>query len=389
MASASMRGSGKVRGLWSQHPCNPGPSLSRLGWTLTWLFLFSLPAFPHAGNVSYSQFTVQDREVRVEIQILVKELLLAVPLDGNQDGAVDPRELEASRELLTGYLREKLEIFSVAKRLPLRVESFEVRLRAVVDSEPLPFLFAQLVFESPRPLTQFRIRCHLLDEVDIRHDNFAKIDLHGFIRPFVFTPSNAFVYRGGKGQSVQVASSAWGTFYSFGVLGVEHIFTGYDHMLFLIGLVLVATAFAPTVKVVTAFTIAHSVSLALAALRVVQVPSSLVEAVIALSIMYVACENFFSWFPVKRWIISFGFGLVHGLAFAQALEILHLPRIQFVTALFSFNVGIEIAQVVIVALIFPFILAMAKAPWRLRAVQGFSFLIFWCGTLWLAQRTFW
>ncbi len=372
----------------AQRHCRRGQTSLCLTWTAAWLFVFPVLAFSHAGNVSYSQVIVQDTAVRQQVQILVKELTLAVPLDANRDGTVDQGEVDAARETLTGYLRQKIELFSGEVRLPLRVESLEIRQESVVDSEPLPFLFAQLVFESPHPLTEFRMRCHLLDEVNIRHDNFAKINIGGVVRPFVFTPSNAFLYRGGTARGVQMPSSHWKTFYSFGKLGTEHIFTGYDHILFLIGLLIVASRFGHTVKVVTAFTIAHSLSLTLAVLRVVQVPSRLVESVIAVSIMYVTFENVFSWFPVKRWMISFGFGLVHGLAFAQALEVLHLPRLQLVTALFSFNVGIEAAQVVIVALTFPVIFATAKASWRLRAVQGLSIVIFCCGTLWLVQRAF-
>ena len=345
-------------------------------------------AFSHAGNVSYSQIIVSDHELRQEVQILVQELLLALPIDANKDGTLEQGELEASRAILTDYLQKKIEVFSEGARLPLRVESLEVRKESVVDSDPSPFLFAQVVFASPRPLTEFRMRCHLLDEVNIRHDNFAKITIGGVVRPFVFTPANAFEYRGGVARSVALSSSHWATFLNFGTLGLKHIFTGYDHMLFLVGLLLVATRFGHTVKVVTAFTIAHSFSLTLAALRVVQIQTRLVESFIALSIMYVTFENVISWFPVRRWLISFGFGLVHGLAFAQALEVLHLPRPQLVTALFSFNVGIEVAQVVVVALTFPLIFAMAKAPWRLRAVQTLSIVIFACGTLWLVQRAF-
>ncbi len=352
------------------------------------LLLFCASAFSHAGNVSYSQIIVQGHEVRQQVQILMQELLLAVPLDANKDGRVDQGELDAGRERLTAYLEQKIEVFSEDVRVPLRMESLEIRKASVADSEPLPFLFAELIFESPRPLTAFRVRCHLLDEVNIGHDNFAKINVGGDVRPFVFTPTNAFEYRSGEARSIQVSSSYRKTFSNFGKLGIQHIFTGYDHMLFLIGLLLVATRFGHTVRVVTAFTIAHSFSLTLAALRVVQVSPRLVESLIALSIMYVTFENVLSWFPVKRWMISFGFGLVHGLAFAQALEVLHLPRPQLAAALFSFNVGIEVAQVVVVALTFPVIFAMAKASWRLRAVQGLSIFIFGCGTLWLVQRAF-
>ncbi|TDI14757.1 MAG: HupE/UreJ family protein [Acidobacteria bacterium] len=356
------------------------------------LFIFLFPAlgFPHAGNVSYSQITVEETEIRQEIQILVKELLLAVPLDTNQDGKVDPGELQAGRELLTDYLRQKVEVISRDVDLPLRVESLDIGEQEVVDrSEPELFLFAQLVFPSPHPLREFTMRCHLLDAVDIRHHNFAKIHFGGFSRPFVFTPSNTFVYEGGRGRSAQFVAGLGETLYSFGRLGAEHIFSGYDHILFLIGLLLVATRFSNILTVVTAFTLAHSFSLALAALQWVEVASRIVEPLIALSIMYVALENFFSWFPAKRWLISFGFGLIHGLAFAEGLQVLELPPPQFITALLSFNVGIEVAQVIIVALTFPAILAMAKASWRPRAIQGLSSVLFCLGALWLIQRLFW
>ena len=258
----------------------------------------------------------------------------------------------------------------------------------VDDQEELePFLFAELVFESPNLVGAFSMRCRLLDDVDIRHDSFAKIEIGGRSRPFVFTPYNTFVFDPGGGRTItRLAPDLWATFNNFALLGAEHIFSGYDHILFLIGLLLVAARFAETVKVVTAFTIAHSFSLALAALEIVEVSSRIVEPFIALSIMYVAAENFFSWFPVQRWMISFAFGLIHGLAFAQGLQVLNLPKAQFVTALLSFNVGIEMAQVLIVAVTFPLFLAAAKVPWRLRAIQGLSAVLFLLGTLWLIER---
>jgi len=363
--------------------------LCLLGSTL-FILLFPALGFPHAGNVSYSQITVEGTRLRQEIQILVEELLLAVPFDSNQDGAVSQGELDAARERLSAYLSQKVEVTSGDVDLPLRIEALRIVQREVEDSsEPLSFLLAQLVFESPHPLTEFKIRSHLLDQVDIRHHNFAKINISGLSRPFVFTPSNTFVYEGGMGRSAQFVPGLGETLYNFGRLGADHIFSGYDHILFLIGLLLVATRFADILKVVTAFTIAHSFSLALAALQWVEVASRMVEPFIALSIMYVAFENFFSWFPAKRWLISFGFGLIHGLAFAQGLQVLKLPPPQFIAALLSFNVGIEVAQVIIVALTFPAILAMAKASWRPRAIQGLSSVLFCLGALWLIQRVLW
>ena len=133
----------------------------------------------------------------------------------------------------------------------------------------------------------------------------------------------------------------------------------------------------------------YSVALVLAAFKIVEVSVGIVEPMIALSIMYVAAENFFSWFPLKRWMISFGFGLIHGLAFAQGLQMLDLPRAQFAMALLSFNLGIELAQVMIVAIAFPALMLMAEAPWRERTIRALSLVIFCLGTTWLVERVFW
>ena len=358
-------------------------------WTLTLVFLFPAAVFPHAGNVSYSEITVENLQIRHEIQILVEELEEAVPLDTDGDGTITSDELEEAREDLADYLSQKVEVESWNVAIPLRLEGLEILQREVVDADEdtLPFLRVELVFESPHLLSQFQIRCHVLDEVDIRHDNYAKITVFGSERPFVFKPWNTFVYERGQGRSEAFIPSMWSTFYSFGMLGGDHIFTGYDHMLFLIRLLLVATRFLTTVKVVTAFTVAHSVSLVLAAFKIVQVSPGIVEPIIALSIMYVAAENFFSWFPMKRWLISFGFGLIHGLAFAQGLQMLDLPRAQFITALLSFNIGIELAQVMVVVVAFPLLMLMAEAPWRLRVIRGLSVVLFVLGSAWLVERT--
>ncbi|MEE8349362.1 MAG: HupE/UreJ family protein [Acidobacteriota bacterium] len=363
----------------------------RFFWTLIFLVCFPVLGFSHAGNVSYSQITVENLQIRHQIEILLEELEEVIPLDTDRDGVITSEELEAVRDELADYLARKVEVESWEVAIPLRLESLEIREREVIDadSDTLPFLWVELIFDSPHLLSQFKIRCHVLDEVDVRHDNLAKITVFGVERPFVFKPWNTFVYERGRGRAEQVFPSLWSTLHSFGMLGGEHILTGYDHMLFLIGLLLVATRFLTTVKVVTAFTVAHSVALVLAAFKLVEVSVGIVEPMIALSIMYVAAENFFSWFPLKRWMISFGFGLIHGLAFAQGLQMLDLPRTQFAIALLSFNVGIELAQVMIVAVAFPALMLMARAPWRDRTIRVLSLVLFVMGTVWLVERVLW
>jgi hydrogenase/urease accessory protein HupE len=149
--------------------------------------------------------------------------------------------------------------------------------------------------------------------------------------------------------------------------GIEHIFLGYDHIAFLIAIVLWARRLWPVIKIVTAFTIAHSITLSLAALQIVVIPSSIIEPAIAASIVYVAVENFFSRDIDRRWRDTFCFGLIHGFGFASALQEFGLPRGAVVPALGAFNLGVEIGQVAIVSVVIPTLIGL---DWLVAASRG-------------------
>jgi hydrogenase/urease accessory protein HupE len=151
--------------------------------------------------------------------------------------------------------------------------------------------------------------------------------------------------------------------------GVEHIFLGYDHIAFLIAVVLWARRLWPVIKIVTAFTLAHSITLSLAALEIVVIPSAIVEPAIAASIVFVAVENFFSRDVDRRWRDTFGFGLIHGFGFASALQEFGLPRGQLVPALASFNLGVELGQVAIVSLVVPALILLDRLVAAARGVR--------------------
>ena len=175
------------------------------------------------------------------------------------------------------------------------------------------------------------------------------------------------------------------------VSGVEHIWIGYDHIAFLIALLLWARQLWPVVKVVTAFTIAHSITLALAVLDIVSIPGNIVEPLIALSIVWVAAENFFSENVGRRWKVTFALGLVHGFGFAGVLRDFGLPPDALGLALASFNIGVEIGQVAIVAVAVPILLGVDRlmnVATRSRAlVVSLSLVIAAMGLYWLADRT--
>ncbi|HVY06128.1 MAG TPA: HupE/UreJ family protein [Burkholderiales bacterium] len=183
-----------------------------------------------------------------------------------------------------------------------------------------------------------------------------------------------------------VASRGAGSFFP---LGIEHILTGYDHLLFLLALMLCGGGFVSLLKIITAFTVAHSITLALAALDLVVLPSAFVESVIALSIAYVAFENLLPRFAAsRRWAVSFVFGLMHGFGFSSVLREIGLPKENLLLSLLNFNLGVEVGQLTIVALAAPILLRFRNRSWEPHAVTAISAVIFITGLVLFIERAF-
>ena len=184
------------------------------------------------------------------------------------------------------------------------------------------------------------------------------------------------------------ASTASGSgFATFLGLGFEHILIGYDHLLFLFALLLVPATLASTVRIVTAFTLAHSVTLALAALDLLRLPSALVEASIAASIAYVAAENLWARNPLSRRAgVTALFGLVHGCGFASVLRDIGLPTDGLWRALFGFNLGVELGQLAVVLLIVPALRGLGRLPASRHVVPALSVLVCAAGLALVVDR---
>jgi hypothetical protein len=172
-------------------------------------------------------------------------------------------------------------------------------------------------------------------------------------------------------------------------LGIEHIVTGFDHILFLFALMLRGGRIGSLLGIVTAFTVAHSITLGLAVLGIVRPPAWLIEPLIAASIAYVACENIFlQRAPSRRWLVSLLFGLVHGFGFAGALLELELPREGLFRSLLFFNLGVEAGQAMIIALLFPALALLSRFAWEKRAVTVISSVILVAAVGLVVDRTF-
>jgi hydrogenase/urease accessory protein HupE len=173
-------------------------------------------------------------------------------------------------------------------------------------------------------------------------------------------------------------------------LGVEHILTGYDHLAFLLALLLGGGSLRRNAKIITSFTVAHSLTLAFATLGLISIPAAIVEPVIAASIVFVGLENLFRRRVAARWLVTFVFGLVHGLGFASALRELGIGGLGVRAAipLVSFNLGVELAQVAIAALVLPLVWRLERrADFAPKYVPALSLAITFAGVYWFLIRT--
>jgi hypothetical protein len=244
----------------------------------------------------------------------------------------------------------------------------------------------ELNYRCPRPVTDLKIISTAFLDFDESHTQFVRLAppsdprqaLHQavlnethreFHVPDVKTAGPATVERG----------------LAFGKLGIEHLLTGYDHILFLLT-VIVGLSFIESIKAVTSFTIAHSITMALAFLGAVSLSPAVVEPLIAATIVYVAVENIVRTEVRRRWLWTFAFGLVHGLGFVDALKLITVSRSELVLSLFSFNIGIELAQLAVVGLALLLLRVLRKLPSFPRWQRVFSALVGLLGLVWLVQR---
>jgi hydrogenase/urease accessory protein HupE len=342
-----------------------------------WLAISILGPRLHAHTISltYAEVTVDERQVVWSLKAPVPELDLLLGLDENHDGQVDTSEISRSQDKVRQYVLSKLGVLDNGREVPGSIGG----LQLWTDPDGHPFVQMEAVFAAPAAgFGKITLRCDMLRDVVSSHQTLAKITAGG--------ESLDFVFQNGRSFEVNANPSLFQTVLQLVRMGILHIFTGYDHIAFLLGVVLIGGSFKTILKIVTSFTVAHSMTLALAAFRLVELPSRLVESGIALSIVYIAVENLFFEKFDRRWIVTFFFGLVHGFGFASALQEVHLSRHLLATALFSFNLGVEVGQICIVAVMLPCLLYISRLQFNTLIIKGCSAVIFVLGSFWLWQR---
>lgn len=367
---------------------------THLGALMLWIIMPTLPAFAHKLSDSYLTLSIEADRTDGRWDIALRDLDYAIGLDADDDGQLTWGEVRSRLPAIHDYVFSRLAV-------SMGEATCAGRPTADLLDHHTDGTYAVLKFslDCPHPTLRMDINYNLLFDVDPQHRGLAQIVSGEGVTGVIFSPEHAQ-------QSVRVgASRPWGTLLSYAHEGVHHIWSGIDHLLFLMALLLPSVlrrrdgvweavpAFRPaliqTAAVVTAFTVAHSITLTLAALDLVRLPARLVESAIAASVVLAALNNMVPLVSERRWVVALGFGLLHGFGFAGALADLGLPPNATVAALAGFNLGVEAGQLLIVALFLPIAYGFRRMRiYQRGVVAAGSCSIAALALCWLIERAF-
>lgn len=367
-------------------------------WLLLALALMLLaPAWAHKPSDSHLQLQAEGDTVRVRWDIALRDLDFVLQLDRDGNGELTWGEVRQRSDDIHAHALQKLSLSSAGRACPLKAAG-PLQLDRHSDGT---YAVLSLTATCDRLERSLKLRYALLFDVDPTHRGLLQWRAAGA------ETAQALVLPADRAEqelSLQ-PSGAWRTLGQYTWEGIWHIWIGFDHILFLLALLLPAVlvrverrwqpvdtaraAALDVVKVVTAFTLAHSITLSLAALELVSLPSRLVESVIAASVVLAALNNLWGRMERRRWVMAFVFGLVHGFGFASVLSDLGLPQGQLLLALVGFNLGVELGQLAIVAAFLPLALRLRRtAFYRVGVLQAGSVLVALLAAWWFVERAF-
>ncbi|MDR3415551.1 MAG: HupE/UreJ family protein [Nevskia sp.] len=354
------------------------------------LLLCAGTAQAHKASTSYLQLRVDGAQLSGRWDIALRDLDVAIGLDANGDGALTWGEVRNAAGAIEAYALSRLQVEADGQTCHLAAD--DVRIVAHSDGR---YAVLALSGACARPPQALALNYRLLFDVDALHRGLLRLDFHG-VQSGVFAPDERELHFSAGGSGLA-------TFVEYLRAGLFHVWTGLDHMLFLAGLFLPAVlrrngrawiaapglgpALRETAVMVTAFTLAHACTLTLAATGAFTPPARLVESAVAATVLFAGFNNLVPMVHRKLLYLAGAFGLVHGAAIAGALIELGLPAAGRVWALLAFNIGVEIAQLSVLAAVLPAAFLLRRSHWyrRLVLLPG-SALVSVTGLIWLLER---
>jgi hypothetical protein len=365
--------------------------LSRI---IVWMLILAYPPIlqAHKASDSYLILKIVGERIEGRWDVALRDLDFAIGLDGDDNGEITWGEVRNRREAVFTYTLSRLNLAGGNAPCPLRPSNYLIDTHT--DGAYSVLMFTAACGNAP---TRINVDYSLLFDLDPQHRGLLRVEYGKATHTAVLSPTH-------PNQQIELAEVNPGAaFLQYFREGVWHIWLGYDHILFLLSLLfpavlirqhrewLPAERFRPVllevVKIVTAFTIAHSLTLSLATLGVIELPSRWVESAIAASVVLAALNNVYPLISKKLWGVAFGFGLIHGLGFANVLKDLGLPKDMLILTLLAFNLGVEAGQLAIVSVFLPIAFFLRKSwGYRQLLVNTGSIVIVLIALIWLAER---
>lgn len=360
---------------------------------LVMLLWFQASAWAHKASDSYLVVQAQGPALTAQWDIALRDIDFALGLDQDGNAEITWGELRSRQSDVAAWALSRLDI-TRGGACPLTLTQLQVD-----EHTDGGYAVLHLRGECPAASGDLGLHYRLLFDLDNLHRGLLNLTLDGVTHTTVLSPTSGVV------PFSAAAVSRWDQFTQYVVEGVWHIWIGFDHILFLLSLLLPSVlvlhlrrwqgveSFGVAAKevlwVVTSFTAAHSITLTLAALGWVSLPSRLVESAIALSVVLAAANNLWPLVAHRRWLVAFGFGLIHGFGFASVLAELGLPADAMVLSLLGFNAGVELGQMAIVAAFLPVAYGLRHTRLYRRGVfVGGSWLTMLVALVWLIERAF-
>ena len=377
---------------WRQWACSFGLGLAGL--------LLAGSAQAHSSSNSYLTLSAPEQKLTLRADINLRDIDLIFDLDQNRDGQVTWGETQARAAELETWLGQGLALTESGQACTLG----QADLQASQHADGI-YLSAQWQASCPGltdvAKARLALRYSLIFAQDNLHRGLLKVDFPDFQSSAILSPERP------EAPVAKADSSALRVFGRYVIEGIWHIWIGVDHILFLLSLLVLAPllpsrqrvtqwrgvgqarpAVLDVLAVVTAFTLAHSITLGLSVMKWLEPSADLIEPAIALSVVLAALNNLFGWGALRRWRLAFVFGLVHGFGFANVLLDLGLPASALAAALGGFNVGVELGQLAIVMVFFPVAWLLRNTIfYRWVVVTGGSLTIAVLGIVWTLERT--
>lgn len=353
--------------------------MNRLAGLLAMMLCAASVAHAHNTQLSSAKLQLSGTQVIADFDMNGRDLEVALARRLlAPDGAVSPAALQDAAVATTAYLGQHVV-------LGTRADACELRVLVIEPAAEHVRVHAQ--FPCPRFSGALVYRATLFTEVDPRARHMVTVT--GDVKRFGLLSASAPAL-----EIVRLSESPWRVCGRYVLAGIEHIAIGFDHIAFLLAVVVRVRRFVPLLKVITAFTIAHSITLSLAVLGLVTLPPAWIEVGIAASIVYLAAENLLVRIDRRRWPLTFAFGLVHGFGFAGVLREYGMPPEAIAPALAGFNIGVEIGQVCIVAAGLLVLIGIDRVEQRRgvatipdpRVTRAVSVVIGALGLWWLFER---